>query len=337
MNEITKIRLRAFRSRRLSFYSLLLLSGLFGLSLFSELLANDSPILLHYRGTTYYPVFRTYSPRIFGQTETFVVDFRALDKELGKQDWALWPPIRWGPFESDKSLESFPSRPDGVHWLGSDDKGRDLAVRLLYGFRLSMVFALSVWLLSFAIGISLGALQGYYGGRIDFYGQRFIEIWSSIPVFFLILILIVIFTPSLPSLILLLSLFGWPAIAQYERAEFLKFRRWEFVDAARVLGASNLRIMFRHILPNAMTPVVTFTPFSIVGGITAITALDFLGFGVPPPTPSWGELLNQALSHFTTAWWISTFTVGSMFFVLLLLVFVNEGVREAFDPRGGVI
>jgi microcin C transport system permease protein len=334
MNEVARARLRAFRSRRISYYSLLLLCGLFGLSLFSELLANDRPLVLRQGGAWYFPVFREYSPRTFGQRETFVTDYRALGARLGQDGWALWPPIPWGPYESDPALSAYPSPPSAVHLLGTDDKGRDLLVRLIYGFRLSMVFALSVWLLSFAIGVSWGAVQGYFGGRIDFYGQRFSEIWSAVPVFFLILILIAIFTPNLMLLILLMAAFGWTQIAQYQRAEFLNLRRRDFVEAARAVGASNVRIIFRHILPNAITPLVTFTPFTIAGGITSIAALDYLGFGVPPPTPSWGELLRQALSHFTSAWWIATYTVGSMFCVLLLLVFINEGIREAFDPRG---
>ena len=335
VNEVARIRLRAFRSRRLSYYSLLLLGAMFAASLCAELWANDRPLVLSYKGGLYYPIFFNYSPDQFGQRETFVVDYRVLEGEFAPGDWALWPLIPWGPFESDASLESFPAPPGGAHLLGSDDKGRDLLVRLVYGFRLSMLFALSVWLLSFAIGVTLGSVQGFFGGRVDFYGQRLSEIWSAVPVFFLILILIAIFTPSLILLIVLSSLFGWTTIAQYQRAEFLNLRRRDFVEAARAMGASNARIMFRHILPNAVTPVVTFTPFTIAGGITSIAALDYLGFGVPPPSPSWGELLRQALSHFTSAWWIATFTVGSMFFVLLLLVFINEGVREAFDPRRG--
>ncbi len=335
INEITLQRLRAFRSRRVSYYSLLLLLGMFVLSLFAEVLANDRPLVLRFGGGYYFPVFRDYRPAVFGQRETFVVDYRALGAAAERGDWAWWPPIRWGPFESDQSLASFPAPPGAGHWLGSDDKGRDLLVRLIYGFRLSMVFALSVWLLSFAIGVTAGAVQGYFGGRIDFFGQRLSEIWAAVPVFFLILTLIAIFTPTLWLLIGIFAAFGWTTIAQYQRAEFLNLRRRDFVEAARALGSSPFRIMVRHILPNALTPLVTFTPFTIAGGITSIAALDYLGFGVPPPTPSWGELLRQALSHFTSAWWIATFTVGSMFFVLLLLVFINEGVREAFDPRRG--
>lgn len=335
INEVARIRLRAFRSRRLSYYSLLLLGALFAATLCAELWANSRPLLLSYRGEVYYPIFQDYSPKRFGQRDTFVVDYRKLEQIFAEEDWALWPLIAWGPFESDAALAAFPAPPGASHLLGSDDKGRDLLVRLVYGFRLSMFFALSVWLLSFAIGVTLGAMQGFFGGRVDFYGQRLSEIWSAVPVLFLILILITIFTPSLTLLIGLSALFGWTTIAQYQRAEFLNLRRRDFVEAARALGASNARIMFRHILPNAITPVVTFTPFTIAGGITSIAALDYLGFGVPPPTPSWGELLRQALSHFTSAWWIATFTVGSMFLVLLLLVFINEGVREAFDPRRG--
>ncbi|HEX7928946.1 MAG TPA: ABC transporter permease subunit, partial [bacterium] len=183
--------------------------------------------------------------------------------------------------------------------------------------------------------IAAGAVQGYFGGAVDFIGQRISEVWSSVPVLFVVLIVIATFTPTLTLLIVLMALFSWPHIAQYQRAEFLNLRRRDYVEAARALGASPWRIMAYHIFPNALTPVVTFTPFTIAGGITSIAALDYLGFGVPPPTPSWGELLRQALQHFSTAWWIATFTVGSMFAVLLLLVFINEGVREAFDPHRG--
>ena len=186
-----------------------------------------------------------------------------------------------------------------------------------------------------AFGIAAGAVQGYFGGAVDFLGQRESEIWSSVPVLFVVLIVIASFTATIPLLIALMALFSWPGIAQYQRAEFLNLRRRDFVEAARAIGASPWRIMAYHIFPNALTPVVTFTPFTIAGGITSIAALDYLGFGVPPPTPSWGELLRQALTHFSTAWWIATFTVGSMFLVLLLLVFINEGVREAFDPHRG--
>jgi microcin C transport system permease protein len=335
MHELTRRRLEAFRARRLSWVSLLLLGGLFALSLGAEWLANDRPLLLWREGRLHWPVLARYAPRDFGQRATFVVDWRRVTAALGPGEWALWPPIPWGPYESDAALAAYPSPPDGRHWLGTDDKGRDLLVRLLYGFRLSMVFALSVWLLSFALGVGFGAVQGYFGGRVDFYGQRLTEVWSSIPVFFLILILIALFTPGIGLLIGLYSLFGWTQIAQYQRAEFLALRRRDFVEAARALGASPWRIIFRHILPNALTPLVTFTPFTIAGGITGIAALDYLGFGVQPPTPSWGELLRQALTHFSSAWWIATFTVGSMFCVLLLLVFINEGVREAFDPHRG--
>ncbi|MDH5751658.1 MAG: ABC transporter permease subunit [Deltaproteobacteria bacterium] len=313
--------------------ALWLLGTMFLLSLGAELLANNRPLALSREGVIYWPVVMDYSPALFGQKGTFVVDWRRVTEELSDNDWALWPPVRWGVYESDAELEAFPSPPDARHWLGTDDKGRDLFVRLLYGFRLSMVFALAVWLFSFSIGLALGAVQGYFGGRLDFYGQRLTEIWSSVPVFFLVLVLIAIFSPGLGLLIILFSAFGWTTIAQYQRAEFLALRRRDFVEAARALGASPARIIFRHILPNALTPLVTFTPFTIAGGITGIAALDYLGFGVPPPTPSWGELLRQSLTHFTSAWWIAFYTVGLMFVVLLMLVFINEGVREAFDPR----
>lgn len=334
MDEPTRLRLEAFRARRLSYWTLILLSSLFVLSLGAELLANNAPLLLRFDGKWYVPIFQSYDAADFGQQDTFVVDYKAVQANAGDRGWAIFPPVPWGPFEIDKSLDRFPSPPDGRHWLGTDDKGRDLLTRLLYGFRISMVFALSVWAFSFIIGISFGAMQGYLGGRFDFFGQRFSEIWSSVPVFFLIIILIAIFGASIPLLILLSVIFGWTGISQYLRAEFLRLRRQDFVESAKASGASHTRIIFRHILPNALTPIVTFTPFTIAGGITGIAALDYLGFGVPPPTPSWGELMRQALEHFGTAWWIALYTVGSMFMVLLMLVFINEGVRAAFDPHG---
>jgi microcin C transport system permease protein len=333
MTPLLRERIAAFRARPVSWAALWLLVALLLLSLAAEWLANDRPLLLRYRGATYLPVLRDLPAAGLGISDSYVVDYKALATRFGAADWALWPPIPWGPFETDGTLASFPAPPDGRHWLGTDDKGRDLLVRLIYGFRLSMVFALSVWLLSFALGIALGGAQGFFGGWVDFVGQRLSEVWGSIPVFFLILTLIAIFSPNLWLLIGLSAAFGWMNLAQYQRAEFLSLRRRDFVQAVEAGGASPWRIMWVHLLPNALTPVVTFTPFTIAGGITSIAALDYLGFGVPPPTPSWGELLRQALTHFSSAWWIATYTVGSMFAVLLLLVFINEGVRQAFDPH----
>jgi microcin C transport system permease protein len=333
MSPLLRERLAAFRRRPLSWASLWLLVAMLVLSLGAELIANDRPLLLRYRGAWHVPVLRDVHPAELGQTGTFVADYKALAAGFGAGDAAWWPPIPWGPYETDGALASFPAPPDGRHWLGTDDKGRDLLVRLIYGFRFSMVFALSVWLLSFALGVALGGMQGFFGGWVDFVGQRLSEVWGSIPVFFLILALIAVFSPTLWLLIALSAAFGWMNLAQYQRAEFLSLRRRDFVQAAEALGASPWRIMWSHLLPNALTPVITFTPFAIAGGITSIAALDYLGFGVPPPAPSWGELLRQALTHFSSAWWIASYTVGSMFLVLLLLVFINEGVREAFDPH----
>lgn len=333
MDALTRSRIAAFRARRSSWYALWALVALTQLAACAELLANSRPLLLRYQEALYLPVLQRYEPATFGQGDTYVVDYHALDAALGPDDWALWPPVRWGPYKSDPAPAGYPSPPDARHWLGTDDKGRDLLARLLYGYRLSMGFAVGAWLLAFGFGITVGALQGYYGGWVDLLGQRLTEIWAAIPLFFLVLILVALFEPAFWALVVLFAAFNWTTIAQYERAEFLALRRRDFVEAARAAGAGPLRIIARHILPNAITPVVTFTPFTIAGGITGIAALDYLGFGVQPPTPSWGELLRQALAHFSTAWWIATYTVASMFGVLLLLVFINEGVREAFDPR----
>ncbi len=331
LNPLTLAHITAFRKRKLSWYSLIAIIAIFSLSLGAELLVNNRPVVMNWQSKLYFPVFKQYNPDEFGQEGTFVTDYREIP--FSEEDWAIWPLVRWGPLESDLSLEFFPSPPSSKHLLGVDDKGRDLLARLLYGFRIAMTFALGVWLMSFSIGMFAGAVQGYFGGRVDFYGQRLSEIWSSVPTFFLLITISSIFTPNVFILAVLFAIFGWTVIAQYQRAEFLNLRRREFIEAARVAGASPWRIIWRHVMPNAITPIVTFTPFAIAGGITGIAALDYLGFGLQPPAPSWGELLRQALQHFSTAWWISVYTVGCMFGVLLLLVFINEGAREAFDPR----
>jgi microcin C transport system permease protein len=259
------------------------------------------------------------------------MDYRTLVIE--GSDWAIWPIISWDPYESNTNVSSFPSPPSRENIFGTDDRGRDVAARLLYGFRESMKYSIAVFLLSYLLGITIGALMGYFGGIVDLLGQRFLEIWESMPVFMLLLTLITIFKPDLMMFVLISSAFGWMGISVYVRAEFLKLRHREFVEAGRAIGASNARLIFRHILPNSLGPVLTFAPFVISGGISSLAVLDYLGFGLQPPTPSWGELLSQAKSNFTIAWWLATYPSAALFFSLLLLSLIGDAIRDAFDPR----
>lgn len=320
---------KRFRQRKSAWWSFCFITGAFILSLGAELFLNDDPLMIKYNGDYYFPLFKRYAPADFDVHDTFVVDYQNLVKNNPKVELAVFSIVPYGPFSIHDELEP----PSAKHWLGTDQIGRDLLARLVYGFRISMVYALAVWLLTFFIGSVLGALQGFYGGKMDFLFQRITEIWTSIPGFYLLIILIAIFGQSLGLLIVLSSLFGWVGISYYMRAEFLKLRQRAFVHAAIAYGSSNTRVMFKHILPNALTPLITFTPFTISAGITGIAILDYLGLGLQPPTPSWGELMKQALDNFTIAWWISGAIITAMFITLLALVFINEGIRDAFDPK----
>jgi microcin C transport system permease protein len=288
---------------------------------------------MSYGGEIYFPVLIKYHPTEFNRHDMMVMDYRSLS--LGNDDWILWAPNPWDPFESNNAVDVFPSPPSSENLLGTDDRGRDVLARLLYGFRYSMFFALGLWILSYVIGTFAGALMGYFGGKTDLLGQRIVEVFESVPVFLLLLTLISIFAPSVGLLILFNTVFGWMFISIYVRAEFLRLRRREYVEAARALGASTGRIIFKHILPNAMGPLITFSPFSVAGNISALAALDYLGFGLQPPTPSWGELLGQAQKYFVVAWWLAVFTSIVLFLTLVMLNFIGNGVRDAYDPRKG--
>lgn len=330
-NELTLRRYRRFKSHRSAIFALWLLGAMFLFSFTAEIWANSKPLLLSYKGSLYVPVLKDYHPTVFGRKDIFRMDYRSM--ELSDSDWALWPMIEWDPFESNKKVDSYPAPPSASNIFGTDDRGRDVASRLLYGFRVSMSFAILVFLSAYLLGIIIGAHMGYFGGWLDLLGQRMIEIWESIPVFMLLLTLISIFKPSLLMLVGISAVFGWMNTAAYVRAEFFKLRRREFVEAARSLGGSHLRIIFRHILPNALGPVLTFAPFVIAGGISSLAALDYLGFGLQPPTPSWGELLQQAKKNFVIAWWLALFPSLALFSTLFLLSLVGDAVRDAFDPR----
>ena len=329
---------RRFRANKRGYYSLWIFLILFGTSLFAEVLSNDTPLVVHYEGEYYFPLLNTYPETTFGgdfPTEADYLDPYVRDKITSGENWAVYPP---NPY-SFNTINYFadhpnPAPPSDQNLLGTADRGRDVLARLIYGFRLSVIFALALTAVGTLIGVLAGALQGYFGGRFDLIAQRFTEIWGSMPELYLLIIFASIFQPSIFLLVVLLSLFGWMGLADYVRAEFLKGRNMDYVKAARALGLSNGAIMGRHLLPNAMTPVITFLPFRISGSILALTSLDFLGLGVPPTTPSLGQLLAQGKENID-AWWLSMTTFVVLVGTLMLLIFIGEAVREALDPRRG--
>ncbi|GAB4299430.1 MAG: ABC transporter permease [Thiohalomonadaceae bacterium] len=339
MNESSSRRAwRRFKANRRGYYSLWLFGLLFVLSLCAELLSNDKPIVVQYQGEYYFPLFITYPETTFGGdfvTETDYLDPFIRERLQAGDNWAWYPlnPYRYDTINYFAKAPN-PAPPSADNLLGTDDRGRDVLARLIYGFRISVLFGLVLTTIGVAIGILAGAIQGYFGGRIDLFAQRFMEVWSSLPELYLLIIFASIFQPSLLLLIVLLSLFGWMGLADYVRAEFLRGRNMDYVRAARALGVSNRVIMWRHLLPNAMTPVITFLPFRISGAVLALTSLDFLGLGVPPTTPSLGELLAQGKDSID-AWWLSLTTFVVLVGTLMLLIFIGEALRSALDTRQG--
>lgn len=335
MSPLNQRRWRSFKAHRRGYWSLWIFLVLFVLSLFAELLCNDRPVLVMHQGSVYAPVLKDYPETTFGGQFDTATDYRdPFVRELIEKDgWILWPPVRFSHQTINYALEvPAPAPPSRDNWLGTDDQGRDVVARLVYGFRISVLFALALTLVSSVVGIAAGAVQGYYGGRIDLYGQRFIEIWSGLPVLFMLIILASLVEPNFWWLLGIMLLFSWTELTGLVRAEFLRGRNLEYVRAARALGVSDGRIMFRHILPNAMVSTLTFLPFIFTGAIGLLTSLDFLGFGLPPGSPSLGELVAQGKNNLNAPWLgISAFVTLSV--MLTLLVFIGEAARDAFDPR----
>ena len=306
------------------------------ISLAAELVSNDRPLVVKYQGELLFPVLQDYPETRFGgdfATPTDYLDPFITQRLAEPGNWAVFAPNRYGP----KTLNYFaqapnPAPPSAANLLGTDDRGRDLLAQLIYGFRVSVLFALALTLSGVVLGVLLGAVQGFYGGRTDLWFQRAIEIWSAMPELYLLIIFSAIFSPSITLLLVLLSLFGWMGLSDYVRAEFLRNRQMDYVRAARAMGLSNAQIIWRHILPNSLTPVVTFLPFRMSGAILALTSLDFLGLGVPPGTPSLGELLSQGKNNID-AWWISLSTFAVLVLTLLLLTLMGDALRDALDPR----
>ena len=335
LTPINQRRWDAFFNNRRAAWSLLIFLILFLVSLFSELIANDKPILVNYEGRFYTPVFNTYPETTFGgdfDTEADYSDPYIIEL-IEEKGWLLWPLI---PYSYDTHIADLPqpapSPPSWQNWLGTDDQARDVLASLLYGFRVSILFALALTIGSTIIGVAVGALQGYYGGRVDLYGQRLLEIWSGLPQLFILIILASMITPNFWWLLGVMLLFSWTSLVDVVRAEFLRGRNLDYVRAAKAMGARNTTVMIRHILPNAVVATMTMLPFILTAAITVLTSLDFLGFGLPPGSASLGELMSQGKGNLHAPWLaITAFMVLST--MLTLLVFIGEGVRDAFDPR----
>lgn len=336
LSPLNRRRFERFKANRRGWWSLWLFLILFGLSLGAELIANDKPIAVHYDGQWYFPAFKRYPETTFGGEFPLEANYKSpyvRDLLAKKDSFVLWAPIPFSYQSINYDLRvTAPAPPSSDNWLGTDDQGRDVLARVIYGFRISVLFALTLTVLSSIIGVIAGALQGFYGGWVDLAGQRFLEIWSGLPVLYLLIILASFVQPNFWWLLDIMLLFSWMSLVDVVRAEFLRGRNLEYVRAARALGMRNGAIMYRHILPNAMISTMTFMPFILTGAIGTLTALDFLGFGLPPGAPSLGELVAQGKSNLQAPWLgISAFAVLAV--MLSLLVFIGESARDAFDPR----
>jgi len=335
MNVMLNQRLRSFKRHKRGYISFWIFIVLFGLSLFAEVLANDQPLLIGHGGKLYFPIFREYSETDFGGEFEMAADYRDpfVEELIEENGWILWPPIAYSYRTINYDLPSpAPSPPSAENLLGTDDKGRDVLARIIYGFRISVLFGLTLTIVSSLVGVAVGALMGYYGGRVDILGQRFMEVWSGMPTLFLLIILASVVQPNFWWLLGITLLFSWMGLVGVVRAEFLRGRNFEYVLASRALGVGDTTIMFRHILPNAMVATLTFMPFILGGSVTTLTSLDFLGFGLPVGSPSLGELLAQGKANLQAPWLgISAFMVLAS--MLTMLVFIGEAVRDAFDPR----
>ena len=333
---------KRFRSIKRGYYSLIVMSALLVASLFSELLVNSRALVVKYHGEYYFPTYAAFLPGdTFGLDYQYETNYRELREAFAMRgaastgDWLLMPPVPFNPYETDFRSDAFPPYPPSLttrHYLGTDITGRDIVARLTYGFRLAMAFAVILLACNYIVGIALGCAMGFWGGAFDLLFQRLIEIWSNVPFLYVIMIIASVIVPNFWTLVIAMVIFGWMGMTWYMRTSTYKEKAREYVSAARALGASNLRIVFRHILPNTISIIVTFIPFSIATGVTSLTALDYLGFGLPPPTPSWGELLGQGTANLQAPWIVSS-VVAAMTAVLLMVAYVGEAIREAFDPK----
>ncbi len=328
-----------FKALKRGYYSFILITVLIFLSLFAELIASNRPVVIHYNGELHFPTYGDILPGTsFGYDYQWEVNYKDLQKQFNLEDkgnWLIMPVIPFNPLESDFIEGEYPPYAPSIeskHYLGTDMAGRDITSRLIYGFRIAILFSLFLLAVTYIIGVFIGALMGYLGGTFDLVFQRLIEVLSNIPILYVIMIVASIVTPDFWTLVLLLAAFSWMGLTWYMRTETYRENSREYVMAARAIGASHSRIIFKHILPNSVSILVTFFPFSVVSGITSLTSLDYLGFGLPAPTPSWGELLQQGTANLEYQW-IAISAVAALSFVLTLVTFIGEAIREAFDPK----
>lgn len=333
-NDLTLRRWRRFKRNRTAMMWLWLLIVFSGFSFTAGFWADSKPLMMKWRGELYVPSMKDYHPTLFGREDIMVMDYRSL--KFDGDDWALWPVIRWDAFESNKAVDNYPSPPTRDNWMGTDDRGRDVFARLLYGYRYSIGYAFSVWILSYLLGTLIGAMNGYIGGRVDLFGARAVEIIEMMPWLLLLITMISIFGASMTLLVSFTVIFGWPDIYHQMRSQFLQLRKRDYVEAARAIGASHWRIVLKHILPNALTPLVTFSPFAIAANISGLALLDYLGLGIAAPTPSWGELMSQAQQYFTTSEWLVWFPSAALLLTMIALINIGLAIRDAFDSKAHV-
>ncbi len=339
LNPLTIRKVKRFKSIKRGYYSFLVFMVLICASLLAELLVNNRALMVYYEGKFYFPTYGNILPgATFGLEYEYETNYRELAARCKSEDtgnWVLLPPVPFNPYETDLKTDAYPPFPPSMaekHYLGTDAVGRDILARLVYGFRIAIFFSLLLLVANYTIGVSIGSAMGFFGGRFDLIFQRIIEIWSNVPFLYVIIIISSIVVPNFIMLITIMAIFGWIGITWTMRTVTYKERAREYVLAARALGASNFRIIFKHIIPNTIAIIVTFAPFAVSGGIVALTSLDYLGFGLPPPTPSWGELIQQGWTNLD-AWWISGSVIGAMVITLMIVTFIGEAVREAFDPK----
>jgi microcin C transport system permease protein len=328
-----------FKSIKRGYFSALILLALLIMSCFAELFVNSRAIVVSYQGKLFFPTYGAFLPgTTFGFEYHYETNYRELQQRFAQgdsSDWLLMPPVPYSAFENDLRESQFPPYPPSFasrHYFGTDTTGRDVLARLVYGFRIAIAFSLMLLVCNYAIGVAVGCAMGFWGGAFDLFFQRLIEVWSNVPFLYVIMIIASIVVPTFWTLTLVMVLFGWMSMTWYMRTSTYKEKARDYVMAARALGATSSRIVGRHILPNTVSVIVTFIPFSIAGGITALTALDYLGFGLPPPTPSWGDLLSQGTDNLDYPW-IVTSVVSAMIAILLMVTYIGEAIREAFDPK----
>ena len=334
LSPVYQARWARFRRNRRGFWSLWIFVVIFVLSMASELIANDRPLMVNYQDRWYFPVIANYSESEFGGPLATRANYQDpwLQTRIEQNGWILWAPIRFGANSINYAIDRpFPSPPSAQNWLGTDANGGDVLARILYGTRISILFGLMLTLCSSVIGVAAGAIQGYYGGRVDLWGQRFIEVWSGMPTLFLIILLSSVVQPNFWWLLAITVIFGWMSLVGVVRAEFMRTRNFDYIRAAQALGVSDRAIMWRHMLPNAMVATLTFLPFILCGSITTLTSLDFLGFGLPLGSPSLGELLLQGKNNLQAPW-LGITAFFSLAILLSLIIFIGEAVRDAFDP-----